>query len=92
MHSEIAWQAAQDLLELQSSASENKANETHHFSDRDADFIDFGLGRYEDARHKIYTSIKVVQFTTNIFMSQPVTTNIVDKLLDTSSSLLSRSR
>jgi transposase InsO family protein len=53
VHSEIAWQATQGLLELESSAEENKANETHHFSDRDVDFTEFGLGRYEAAHESI---------------------------------------
>ena len=53
VHSEIAWQATQGLLELESSAEENKANETHHFSDRDVDFTEFGLGRYEATHESI---------------------------------------
>jgi hypothetical protein len=51
VHSEIAWQASQGLLELDSSTSENNANETNHFSDRDIDFIEFGYDRYE-AQHE----------------------------------------
>ena len=53
VHSEIAWQATQGLLELESSAEENNANETIHFSDRDVDFREFGLGRYEAAHESI---------------------------------------
>ena len=51
VHSEIAWQASQGLLELDSSTSENNANETNHFSDRDIDFTEFGYDRYE-AQHE----------------------------------------
>ena len=51
VHSEIAWQASQGLLELESSNSENNANETYHFSDRDIDFTEFGYDRYE-AQHE----------------------------------------
>ena len=51
VHSEIAWQASQGLLELESSTSENNANETNHFSDRDIDFTEFGYDRYE-AQHE----------------------------------------
>ena len=51
VNSEIDWQTTQGLLELESSAEENIANEKHHFSDRDMDFREFGLGRYE-ATHK----------------------------------------
>ena len=53
VHSEIAWQATHGLLELEGSAAENKANETKHFSDRDVDFREFGLGRYEAAHESI---------------------------------------
>jgi transposase InsO family protein len=51
VHSEIAWQASQGLLELDCSNSENNANETNHFSDRDIDFTEFGYDRYE-AQHE----------------------------------------
>ena len=47
VNSEIDWQTTHGLLELESSAEENIANEKHHFSDRDMDFREFGLGRYE---------------------------------------------
>ena len=53
VHSEIAWQATHGLLELEGSAAENNANETKHFSDRDVDFREFGLGRYEAAHESI---------------------------------------
>ena len=53
VHSEIAWQATNGLLELDCSAAENKANETIHFSDRDVDFREYGLGRYEDTHESI---------------------------------------
>jgi hypothetical protein len=46
VHSEIAWQASQGLLELESSSNEDNANETFHFSDRDIDFGEFGYGQY----------------------------------------------
>jgi hypothetical protein len=51
VHSEIAWQASQGLLELESSSNEDNANETFHFSDRDIDFGEFGYGQYE-AEHE----------------------------------------
>jgi hypothetical protein len=41
------------MLELECSAAENKANETIHFSDRDADFREYGLSRYEDTHESI---------------------------------------
>jgi hypothetical protein len=53
VHSEIAWLATHGLLELEGSAQENKANETIHFSDRDVDFKEYGLGRYEDTHESI---------------------------------------
>jgi hypothetical protein len=60
VHSEIAWQASQGLLELDCSNSENIANETNHFSDRDIDFTEFGYDRYE-AQHKsiLYYQVNV---------------------------------
>jgi hypothetical protein len=53
VHSEIAWQASQGLLELDCSNSENNANETKHFSDRDIDLTEFGYDRYEAQRISI---------------------------------------
>jgi hypothetical protein len=53
VHSEIAWLATHGLLELEGPAAENKANETIHFSDRDVDFKEYGLGRYEDTHESI---------------------------------------
>jgi hypothetical protein len=63
VHSEIAWQATNGLLELESSAAENKANETIHFSDRDVDFREHGLGRYEDTHESILYYQANVQHT-----------------------------